>query len=258
MILYENPISPYVQKVKIALYEKGLEFESRLPNLFGALDEEFLRTSPRREIPTLVDDDATLFDSTIILEYLEEKYPSPALMPESPAARARARMIEDVCDTSLEAILWGLAEIKFFGRGKGGLGEQLQKRAAEQLAGAYAYLERHMGEGAFFDGEIFGRTDLSVFPHVGAAFLYGLGPSDGTRLATWFGAAMSRASTQKTMAAARAAMQALPDLPGLVEAGALVRQYRDHRLDWMMRSGGAQIVLDGVEKKNLRFSAEIV
>lgn len=258
MILYENPISPYAQKVKIALHEKGLDFESRVPALLaGAPDEEFLRTSPRREVPTLVDGEVALFDSTIILEYLEESYPEPRLLPALPADRARVRLVEDVCDTSLEAILWGVAEVRFFGRGRGDLAGQLLARAAEQLQGAYRYLERQLGERPYFDGEEFGRGDLSVLPHLAAAANYGLGPAADSKLMAWLARAMSRLSVQKTIEAVKAALSSLPDLPALLESGAFARQYRDHRLDWMMRSGGAQIVIDGAARKNIRFSAEI-
>jgi glutathione S-transferase/RNA polymerase-associated protein len=43
----------------------------------------------------------------------------------------------------------------------------------------------------------------------------------------------------------------------VVASGLFVREYRDHRLEWMLRSGGAQVVLDGLEKKNIRFAHEI-
>src|SRR6185503_9373866 len=79
----------------------------------------FAAASPRNEVPALIDGDARIFDSTIILEYLEDKVPSPPLLPRDPAARARARMIEDVCDTLYEAVNWGLSEIRWFKRADG-------------------------------------------------------------------------------------------------------------------------------------------
>jgi glutathione S-transferase/RNA polymerase-associated protein len=47
------------------------------------------------------------------------------------------------------------------------------------------------------------------------------------------------------------------NLGAVVESGAFVREYRDHRLEWMMRSGGSQVVLDGLAKKNIRFAIEV-
>src|SRR5688500_10397809 len=97
--LYEHPLSPYAQKVKIALYEKGLPFESAVPNFLQPGGEpEFQASNVRLEVPSLIDDDVSVFDSTVILEYLEDKWPAPALLPSTPAERARVRMIEEICD----------------------------------------------------------------------------------------------------------------------------------------------------------------
>ena len=106
MLLYEHPLSSYAQKVKIALREKGLMFDVETPQGLGSGNStgSFAASSPRLEVPTLIDGPARIFDSTIILEYLEDKHPSPALLPRDPAARAEARMIEDLCDTLYEAI----------------------------------------------------------------------------------------------------------------------------------------------------------
>ena len=97
--LFEHPFSPYVQKVKIALYEKNVAFEVEMPDAFSGAPTVFVETNPRVEVPALVDDDFAIFDSTIILDYVEEKWPTPALLPATPRDRARVRMIEDVCDT---------------------------------------------------------------------------------------------------------------------------------------------------------------
>jgi glutathione S-transferase len=255
--LFIHPLSPYVQKVQIALYEKGLEFESSTPDLLGMPDAEFLRVSPRREIPTLVDGDNIIFDSTIILEYLEDRWPERPLLPKSPAARARARTLEELCDTYFEAINWGLTEIRFFGRAQGELADRLTARAGEQIKGLHGYLERHLGDAPFFGGEAFGWGDLSVFPHVANSAMSGFVPPPGSKLAAWLARTSERPSTQKIMAAVREVIASVPDVAGMVRSGALVRQYRDHRLEWMIRSGGLPIVLDGIEKKTIRFSVEL-
>ncbi|HLZ83669.1 MAG TPA: glutathione S-transferase family protein, partial [Caulobacteraceae bacterium] len=108
--VYEHPLSPYAQKVKIALREKGAPFDLALPGGLGAggAAGDFVRANPRAEVPVLIDDDVEIFDSTIILEYIEDKWPTPSLLPATPAARARVRMIEEVMDTHFEAINWGL------------------------------------------------------------------------------------------------------------------------------------------------------
>ena len=146
--LYDHPFSPYAQKVKIALREKGQAFEAPLPQgigVGGALGE-FVEANPRAEVPALIDGDVKLFDSTIILEYIEDKWPTPALLPASPAERARVRMLEEVMDTHYEAINWGLGEVRAFKRATGELAEKIEARAAEQTQGYFTWLERQLGD----------------------------------------------------------------------------------------------------------------
>ncbi|MGH7896608.1 MAG: glutathione S-transferase family protein, partial [Candidatus Binatia bacterium] len=162
--LLEHPLSPYAQKVKISLYEKEIPFEAAIPNIFGE-DAEFARVSPRREVPALIDGETSVFDSTIILEYLEDKWPSPPMLPETAAERARVRMLEELCDTYYEAINWALAEIRYFRRATGELAAQLNRRAAGQIGGVHAWLERQLGDRPYFDGSRFGWGDLSVIPY---------------------------------------------------------------------------------------------
>jgi glutathione S-transferase/RNA polymerase-associated protein len=125
--LYENPLSGYVQKVKIALLEKGIEFESLSAEglMAGTAGGAFVEANPRAEIPTLIDGDFRVFDSTVILEYLEDKWPNPPLLPKSPAERARVRMIEDVMDTQYEPNNWGTMEVMRFRRAEGALAEKM-------------------------------------------------------------------------------------------------------------------------------------
>ena len=255
--LFEHPLSPYAQKVKLALYEKGIEFESKLPDILGGGDAAFHETSPRREVPSIVDGDAAIFDSTIILEYLEDKWPTPAMLPLTPLERARVRMLEEMCDTYYEAINWALYEVRVFGRAKGDLADRLVARAGEQIAGANAWLEHRLGVGDWFNGTQFGWGDLSVFPVVNAAAFNGFPPTPGSRLADWLQRMQLRASVQKVMAAAMESMAGFEALPQIIESGHFVREYRDHRLEWMLRSGGVDIVLDGMKRKNIRFSVEL-
>src|SRR5471032_1765590 len=128
--LYDHPLSPYAQKVRIALREKGAPFQLALPGGLGAggAAGEFAQANPRAEVPTLIDGAAQVFDSTIILEYIEDCYPTPALLPPSPADRARVRMIEEVMDTHYEAINWGLGEVRAFKRATGPLAEAIEQR----------------------------------------------------------------------------------------------------------------------------------
>jgi glutathione S-transferase len=257
VILYEHPLSPFAQKVKIALAEKSVPFETRLPDFVSGSDPDFSATTPRLEVPTLIDGETKVFDSSIILEYIEDRWPTPPLLPASPAARARARMVEEVCDTYYEAINWAVMEIRVFGRATGSLAERLMARATEQTAGINAYLERQLGDAPYFGGTTFGWGDLSVVPPVSLAIGAGNGPAARSRLATWFERVRERPSVATTLKAGADSMQGFEMIPQLIASGHFKREYRDHRLEWMLRSGGTEIVLEGMRKGNIRFSVEM-
>jgi glutathione S-transferase/RNA polymerase-associated protein len=255
--IFEHPLSPYAQKVKIALAEKGVAFTAVIPDLLGGGDDAFRAASPRREVPALVDGDAAIFDSTIILEYIEDRWPTPPLLPDGAAARARVRMIEEVCDTYYEAINWAVYEVRVFQRATGALAAQLETRATEQVAGVNAYLERQLGNAEWFTGARFGWGDLAAAPVVHAAAMSGNPPPQGGRLAAWLDRVRARPSVATAFAQAMQSLQGFEMLPQLVRRGQFVREYRDHRLEWMMRSGGADIVLDGMRQRTIRFSDEL-
>jgi len=257
VVLHEHPLSPYAQKVKIALGEKSIAFESRVPDLLGGNLGEFAAINPRLEVPTLVDGDVAVFDSTIILESLEDRWPTPPLLPASPADRARVRMLEELCDTYYEAINWAVFEIRVFQRATGALAEQLESRIAGQRAGCNTYLERALGSRPYFNGDGFGWGDLCVLPFVNAAALTGSPPAPGSKLAGWLERVVTRPSVVATFEAGAQSMSGFEMLPQLVASGHFRREYRDHRLEWMLRSGGVDVVLDGIRKGNIRFSHEL-
>jgi glutathione S-transferase len=254
--LFEHPLSPYAQKVKLALLEKDIAFETHIPDLLGGVDPAFFAASPRGEVPALVDGETTVFDSTIILEYLEDKWPKPAMLPASPAERARVRMLEEICDTYYEAINWAVYEVRVFRRATGALADNLIAKAGEQIRGVNAFLDRQLAAREYFNGAAFGWGDLSVVPVVNAAAVNGCAPPEGSGLARWLDRVRARPSVQRVLGAAAESMAGFDMLPQLVESGRFVREYRDHRLEWMMRSGGVQIVQDGMAKGTIRFSLE--
>ena len=261
--LWEHPLSPFAQKVKIALREKGVPFEAKTPAGVGSGQpaDRFSENSPFAEVPVLVlETGFAIFDSTIILEYLEEAFPKPDLLPAHPPMAAQARMIEEVMDTRYEAVTWALAEIRAFKRAEGAQAEALEARARTQLAGLHAWLERRL-EHDWFCPPHFGWADLAVAPYLAAAAGMGVGPARDSKLGNWLARSLDRPSVAQTVAEARAVSADLAtSLSGArkaIEAGLFKRQYRDHRLEWMIRSGGIDIVLKGLETDTIRFSQEL-
>jgi len=99
MKLFTAPLSMFGAKVQIALLEKGLAFECVMvpfdrDDRYEPKHPEVLRVNPKGQVPVLLDGPVELFDSTQILEYLEERTPEPALWPRGGAARAAARQLE--------------------------------------------------------------------------------------------------------------------------------------------------------------------
>jgi glutathione S-transferase/RNA polymerase-associated protein len=256
--LYDHPLSPYAQKVKIALREKGLEYQAPMPGGLGAGGAQgaFVEASPRAEVPALVDGDVAVFDSTIILEYLDDAYPDPAMRPASAADRARVRMLEEVMDTHFEAINWGLSEIRWFRRAEGAQAEAMFATARSQTEGFFAWLEKQLGDRPWFNGETFGWGDLSVVPYLNGSVGQGIPPAEGSKLAAWLARANARPSVAACVAdiAALNAGASMPNVAELVEKGLFKREYRDHRLEWMIKSGGVDVVLKGLERDNIRFA----
>jgi glutathione S-transferase/RNA polymerase-associated protein len=259
IIVYEHPLSPYAQKVKIALDEKGVAYEPKMPNAIGSgqPDQEFLKANPRGEVPALIDGDVKIFDSTIILEYIEDKWPSPALLPKSPVDRANARTIEEVMDTLFEPINWGMGEIRWFKRAEGERARTLEARAMSQARGIYQWLTRHLGDAPWFGGDTFGWADLSVVPYLNGARGNGFGPEERAPLGQWLSRANERASVRKSAQAAADSIKGMTQVAGAVQSGMFKREYRDHRLEWMIRSGGLDVVLEGLRNNNIRFSNEL-
>lgn len=258
--VYDHPLSPYGQKVKIALLEKGVAFEAPMPDALGSgvTAGEFAAASPRGEVPALIDGDVRVFDSTVILEYIEERWPDPPLLPAEPAERARVRMLEDTMDTHFEAINWGMSEIRYFGRAPGALGEQMMATAGEQVAAWFAWLEGQLSDREWFNGDRFGWGDLSVIPYVNGAAGFDFTPEPGSSLADWRARANARDSVRECAEAAAAVAfdspaVSLDQVKAAMDAGLFKREYRDHRLEWMIKTGGLSVVQDGLEKDNIRF-----
>lgn len=92
--LYHGLASTCSKKARLALFEKGLEFESRLLNLqaFEQHSPEYLAINPNGVVPTLVHDGRAIIESTLIIEYIDEVWPDPPLSPSDPYDRARMRI----------------------------------------------------------------------------------------------------------------------------------------------------------------------
>jgi RNA polymerase-associated protein len=91
MTLFSAPDEPASHRTRIVLAEKDVEIEI-LSVVPGRFPEDLLDLNPDHSLPTLVDRDLVLYDSRIIIEYLDERFPHPPLMPVDPVSRAKCRL----------------------------------------------------------------------------------------------------------------------------------------------------------------------
>jgi glutathione S-transferase len=149
-----------VRKVLVCLDLKGISYEiDPIVPFFG--NEEFTRISPVRRIPVLIDESVTLPDSSAICEYLEDRYPDPALLPEKPAERARARWLEEYADTRMgEVFIWRLFNQVVINRFVWGAATDeavLQRTLEEEIPQVLDYLEAQLPG----DGYLFGHISVA-------------------------------------------------------------------------------------------------
>lgn len=95
--LYDFKSSPNCQRVKVVLAEKNLPYEIVPIDLTKKEQKtpDYLKMNPYGKVPVLTDDSTVLYESLVINEYLEEKYPNPPLMPKDPAKKAKGRILVD-------------------------------------------------------------------------------------------------------------------------------------------------------------------
>ena len=91
MVLYSGTTCPFSQRCRLVLFEKGMDFEIRDVDLFNK-PEDISTMNPYGQVPILVERDLVLYESNIINEYIDERFPHPQLMPADPVMRARARL----------------------------------------------------------------------------------------------------------------------------------------------------------------------
>lgn len=160
-------VSPFVRKVLVALELKGLDYRiDPITPYIG--DDRFSQLSPLRRVPVLLDDGLVLNDSTVILQYLEERHPSRhPLLPADVADRARARWLEEYADTRLaDVIVWQVFDKAVLQPGIWGQPRDLEgiaRAMREELPPVLDYLEAQVPAAGFlFGAPGLGSADISL------------------------------------------------------------------------------------------------
>ncbi len=213
MQLYTAALSPYSAKVRAALYEKGLAFDAIelpwTPSGFLSKPAAMLAINARGEVPVLVDAELGLYDSTVILEYLEDRHPQPALAPREPAARAFCRQLEDLGDELTSGAAGALID-ELWRKPAGSERDAARiEQAHEGMQRAYSRLERQLAAGEWLCGG-FGVADIACYVPVSFAGFVGHGPSDAhPRVQAWLKRAGARPSLARVTGEMTDAVRAL-------------------------------------------------
>ena len=165
--LYDFLSCPYGQKVRIVLAEKALTYDFVNVDLTQHENRkpDFVRLNPFARVPVLVDDDTTVYDSTIINEYLEDEYPEPPVLPPvgSSAMRSRARAFEDFADTSFTPPVGQL--ISEVAKPEGDRDQSRIQRFHQIIERALDYLNHELQGNNFLAGE-FSVADIAFAPRM--------------------------------------------------------------------------------------------
>lgn len=175
-------LSPFVRKVRVALAEKGIEYDL-VPQVPFGVSDEYRRKSPLGKIPCYEEGEFTLPDSSAIIAFLERTHPESPLYPDDPYEYGRALWYEEYADTKLATVLT-VPFVQRYIRAK--LMKQEPDQAAidrclqKDLPPALDYLEGELRDREFLAGGRFGIADIATASFF-VNFAHGGETLDGSR-----------------------------------------------------------------------------
>lgn len=238
LILYNHNLSVCVQKVRLAMTEKGLEWQDRNVDLMRSehVSPEYLKVNPKGVVPALVHDGEPVIESTIILEYLDDAFPDHPLRPAAPIERARMRVWTKTPDDGLHAACATVSYAAAFGaqvaafHGKEALEARLAKlpdraRAARQRElfekgmnasflpdhvrlydKVLGEMEARLADHAWLAGSDFSLADCALLPYVWRLERLNLAGmwAERPHVTDWFARCKARPSWDRAMEAYQA------------------------------------------------------
>ena len=155
MALFSDPTDHYCQRVRIVLEEKGISSEI-IDTDKNNINDEILEVSPYSTLPVLVDRDVCLYDSVTLMEYLDERFPHPPLLPVYPVARANIRLYIKRIANDLCSLFDRLVDEK--------LKDAEEKKLKKQLKALIVASNPIFKEKPFFMNEEFSLVDCCIAP----------------------------------------------------------------------------------------------
>ena len=235
MKLFTFATSPYARKARMVLEYKGIECE--MVERCYSLDRkpDLREVSERAEVPVLVlDDGRTIADSTIICEYLEDAHPRPPVFPADAFERARMRAIDDLCDRTFDATVFGY----FLGlvRSTAPESKAMQEAGRAEFKALLARLESELEGREFFCGAALSLADFAAICYPPVAHAMRLRMNEFPRVAAWEKRMRAIPLVAADLERARKAMAAA-DLADEFEGPDGCVHWRDSRLEWPVRHG---------------------
>ena len=194
MLLYSGPLSLFARKVEIALAVKPFAYERVMVPFtqtagYAPKHPEVLRINPKGQVPVLIDGALELYDSTIILEYLDEIHPAIPFYPRDAAGRAKVRLSELEAD---EILLVPLRKLMFRTEPPGPDGakrlqqEEVARAATTELGVMFGKLDQKLTDTEYLC-DVFSAADIATFMIVHYSLRLG-GPSVGglVHLKDWY------------------------------------------------------------------------
>jgi glutathione S-transferase len=197
--LYDSQTSPNCHRVKIVLEEKQLPCELMALDLKAGEQKkpDFLRLNPYGKVPVIIDGDTVLYESCIINEYLEERYPDTPLMPQNYAERARIRILIDYGLNHFAPPYQKLRE-ELRWKAEKERDPQIIENAVSQLVNLFQRLEREIGDKPYLAGEL-SLLDAALIPRFLRMEKWAVGilpNSSIPRMGTWLHRMKERPSVQ--------------------------------------------------------------
>ncbi|KAK7276178.1 hypothetical protein RIF29_17313 [Crotalaria pallida] len=187
--------SPFCGRVKIALEEKGVEYGQSEEDIFGGKSELLLKSNPiHQKVPVLLHNDKPVVESSIIVGYIDETWPSNPLLPTCAYGRAQAKFWADFIDK------------KVFETGRSIWANNGEERevGTRDFIEVLKQLEEALGEKDYFGGDAFGFVDIIAIPHTAWFLAYerlgGFKVEEQTpKLSAWIKRSLQRKSVAKVL-----------------------------------------------------------
>lgn len=202
LILYAHPFSSYSWKAQIALDEKGIDYDYRsVDPEYPDHGEQLRALWPAGKFPLLVDGDRTLFETSIIIEYLDRVQPEPRLIPADPDAELRVRQMDRVFDLHVMAVMQEIVNDRI--RGPEGHAPMIVDKARASLDTIYRWLDTQLAGGGWATLDGFTLADCAAAPSLFYADWVHEIPAELTNLRGYRARLLARPSVARAVDGAR-------------------------------------------------------